>query len=477
MAYTMGLFKRFADALGYGAEQDRGKVEFDPTSIGNTGLRQYGGIVTEEFLRELHGSKGAAAYREMGDNDATVGAVVFAISMLIRQTKWTFKAADDSPEAEDAKTFAEEVLFEQMSVSFEDVIDEVTTMFTFGFAPLEIIWLRREDGKIGLRNLSLRAQPTVSKWQIDHGDGTIDGLWQQPLNGPMVFIPIEKLLLFRTTVARNNPEGRSILRTAYRAWRNKKRIEEIEGVGVERDLAGLPVARIPGKYFDRAADVADRAVRAKWETLVRNVRLDKQQGLLLPSDRDAKGEYLYGFELLSSAGSRTLDTSKIIDRYDRQIATSVLADFIFLGQNSVGSFALSSDKTALFATAVGGFLKAISSVFNRHLMPRLWELNSFDPEMMPCLEPGDVESVNMTELGTFITALTGAGMALFPDRELENHLRGSAGLPQLSEDENEDFDEETGAMPVAGPGAAMAIAEHASSLPQPPAKPGAAKEE
>jgi hypothetical protein len=64
-----------------------------------------------------------------------------------------------------------------------------------------------------------------------------------------VFIPIEKMLLFRTTVQRNNPEGRSMLRTAYRPWRNKKRIEEIEGVGIERDLAGLPMARIPGKFF------------------------------------------------------------------------------------------------------------------------------------------------------------------------------------------------------------------------------------
>jgi hypothetical protein len=50
--------------------------------------------------------KGRRVYREMSDNDPTVGAIIFAISMLLRQAKWDFKAADDSAEAEDAKSFS-----------------------------------------------------------------------------------------------------------------------------------------------------------------------------------------------------------------------------------------------------------------------------------------------------------------------------------------------------------------------------------
>lgn len=445
------------------------QIEFDPDAIGSTGLRQYGGLIDEEFLLELRGPKGAAVFREMSDNDATVGAVLFAISMLIRQADWDVQAADDSAEADDAKAFVEDTLFDGMSKTFADVVDEICTMFTFGYAPLEIIWKKNEDGTIGIRDLALRAQPTISRWQIDTGDGTIDGLWQQPLTGPLVFIPIEKLLLFRTTVARNNPEGKSTLRTAYRAWRNKKRIEEIEGVGLERDLAGLPIARIPGKFFDKNADAAEKRVLASYQSLVRHVRLDKKQGIVLPSDTDAKGKLLYDFSLLGPAGSRAIDTTKIVDRYDRQIATSVLADFIFLGQNAVGSFALSSDKTALFSTAVGGFLTGIQGVLNRHLLPRLWELNNFDPDMMPKLKHGDIETQDLTELAGFITSLAGAGMALFPDRDLENHVRNAAGLPEAP-DEGVDMD--TPPMPIAGPQAAIQVAEHAATLPQQPTAPG-----
>jgi hypothetical protein len=447
-----------------------GKLKFDASAIGSSGLRQWGGIVDEEFLKELRGTKGAAVYREMSDNDPTVGAIIFAISMLLRQAKWDFKAADDSAEAEDAKSFCEDV-FKKMKRPIEDVMDEVCTMFAYGYAPMEIVWSRRDDGNIGIASISLRNQITVAKWEMDEGDGSIDGLWQQPWSGPQVFIPIEKMLLFRTSVAKNNPEGRSLLRNAYRPWKMKKRIEDIEGVGVERDLAGLPVAKIPGRFFSADADNDDKAVLASYKSLVRNVRNDRQQGVVLPSDTDSKGNALYTFELLGSAGSRAIDTSKIVDRYDRQIATSVLADFIFLGQQSVGSFALSSDKTALFANAVGGFLKAIAAVFNRHLWPRCWELNAFDPDMMPEQVPGDMETQDLTELAGYITSLAGAGMALFPDPELEGHLREEAGLPPAPEDS---YDAEATPIPTAGPNAAIAVAAHAATLPPPPEAVGGA---
>lgn len=450
--------------------QKAAKITFDPGVIGSTGLRHYAGFIAEEFLRELAGPKGARVYREMADNDATVGAVLFAISTLIRKAEWSVQAVDDSPEADGAKVFVEEVISD-MSVSFSSVIGEICSMFTYGFAPMEIVWKRRSgpdgadgstrsaysDGKIGLRAISLRAQPTITRWEIDPVDGSIIGAYQQPWSGPEVFIPIEKLLLFRTIEERNNPEGRSILRTAYRSYYFRKKIEEIEAVGIERDMAGLPVAYIPARYFRGDADTDDRRVMAEWQKLVTSIRRDQREGVVMPSDRDGSGNLLFELKLLSSAGSRTFDTSKVIDRYNRAIATSVLADFIFLGQQAVGSFALSSDKTALFAVAIGAFTKSIEEVFNRHLLPRLWKLNALDPEYMPLLKCGDLEQPNLAELADFITQLAGAGAQMFPDRELENHLRSVAGLPLAPEDggmedpagDTEDPDDETTGDPAA----------------------------
>jgi hypothetical protein len=45
-----------------------------------------------------------------------------------------------------------------------------------------------------------------------------------------------------------------------------------------------------------------------------------------------------------------------------------------------------------------------------------------------------LEKANLGELGQFLQSLTASGAPLFPDRELENHLRSLAGLPPAPED-------------------------------------------
>ncbi|MGI6498023.1 MAG: hypothetical protein ACOX0U_04265 [Oscillospiraceae bacterium] len=52
-------------------------------------------------------------------------------------------------------------------------------------------------------------------------------------------------MIFRTKSRKGSPEGRSILRNAYRSWYFKRRIQEIEGIGIERDLAGFPTLTAP----------------------------------------------------------------------------------------------------------------------------------------------------------------------------------------------------------------------------------------
>lgn len=429
----------------------RSGLKMDPSIVGDSGLARTGGFITDEFLPDLHGAKGLKIYKEMSTNDPVCGAILFAIKTLIGNCEFSVQACDDSDDAEEAKTFVEEIL-DDMTVPLGVVLSEICTMFEYGFAPMEIIWKWRggletddatrkskyDDGKIGVRNISLRGQSTIIRWALDTEDGSIDGFWQQPPSGVSAFLPIEKLLLFRTTEDRQNPEGRSILRNAYRPWYYKKRMEELEAVGVERDLAGIPVLQVPSSMMRADADVQDKAIYSNYQQMLRRLRQDQQTGVVLPSDRDKNGNLMFELSLLSASGSRNFDTTKIIDRYDRRIAMVVLADFIFLGQAAVGSFALSSNKTEMFASAVGSYTKAIAAVFNRYLLPRVWQLNGLDPEMMPSIVPQDLEGQDLQMLAAFVDSLAKAGMPLFPDRELENHFRKLADFPPAPE-EGEDM--------------------------------------
>jgi hypothetical protein len=414
----------------------------DYREIGASGLKRFSGFVFEEFLNELVGWNGVRIYKEMGDNDPTVSALLFAIKMLCRRVPWRVEPASDQPYDKEAGEFLESCM-NDMSQTWIDTIDEVLEMLRYGYNVNEIVYKRRcgesfdpsmrskhNDGRIGWRKLPTRSQDTIYRWQFDDHGG-IQGVEQlAPPHYYHVTIPVEKMLLFRTTVNKNNPEGRSILRGAYRPWYMKKNIENIEAIGVERDLAGLPVALVPPELLSSSASTIQKNILGNIKEIVTNIRRDEQEGIVFPMAYDNNGKLMYELKLLSTGGQRQFDTDKIITRYDKRILMVALADFILLGQENVGSFALSSSKTNIFSTAIGAFLDIIADVFNRFAVPRLFALNDFRMSDHPRISHGDLESVDLKELGDYISKLAGAGMPLFPNIELEKYLMKVASMPE-----------------------------------------------
>ena len=171
-----------------------------------------------------------------------------------------------------------------------------------------------------------------------------------------------------------------------------------------------------------------KAVRDAVDRIVTNIRRDEQEGVLFPMLYDANGNKLFDLTLLSTGGQRQFDTTQVVNRYDQRIAMTVLADFILLGHEKVGSFALASSKTNLFGVALGAWLEAIAQVLQNQAVPRLFAANGDFPESYPQLRHGDVETPDLGELSEYISKLAAAGVVL-PDADLENELRRYANLP------------------------------------------------
>ena len=420
--------------------------------MGVTGIKRAGGYVDEEFLPALRGRKAVQVFKEMSQNDSIVGAMLFAIDKLIREVEWQVVPADQTPEGQQAAEFLESNMTD-MSHSWDDFMGEVLSMLVFGWSWHEIVYKRRigpweqdgskkskyTDGLFGIRKMPIRSQETLLRWVFDENGG-IKALTQlAPPHYKTTTIPIERSLLFRTQIAKGNPEGMSILRTAYRSWFFKKRLEEFEAIGVERDLAGMPVARVPAHFMMAPAGSKQQKVVDSFKKMVRGVRRDENEGLVLPMEyAEATKQPLYDFELMSSAGARQFDTTGIIQRYEQRILMAVLADFILVGHEQVGSYSLHTDKTGIFRAALNGITKAIADTLNRHLVPRLFEINGWKPEELPTFEPTDIDPPDLNELASFITATAGAGMQWFPDPELEKFLRDIARLPEMT-DETVDY--------------------------------------
>lgn len=412
--------------------------------IGRIGQRRYGGVIYEEFLPELRGRNGIATYHEMSENDDIVGAVLFAIKMLVRQAEWNVEPGGASAKDRAAAEFVESCM-DDMQDTWTNTVSEILSFLIYGWSYHEIVYKRRmgrrkdsrlsskyQDGLVGWKKLPIRAQESLYQWEYDDEDNLL-AMTQMPAPSFKTYtIPTSKALLFRTESHKENPEGRSILRNAYRPWYFKRRIQEIEGIGIERDLAGLPVIHGPD-----GLDLWDKSVkqnveiRAGLERMVRDIRRDEMEGVVLP----------HGFELelLSSGGARQFDTNVTIDRYDTRIAMTVLADFIILGHQKVGSFALSSDKTELFAVAIGAFLDVICETFNSQGIPSLIDINGQHFAGItdyPKMTHGDIEDADITKVAEFIKDMTGIGV-LVPDDSLEDYIRQVGHLPERSSDTRE----------------------------------------
>jgi hypothetical protein len=260
--------------------------------------------------------------------------------------------------------------------------------------------------------------------------GGIQGMIQMdPSGGGLARIPIDKALLFRTTTNRNNPEGYSLLRNAYRPWFYKRRIEEIEAIGIERDLAGLPMAYVPPEYLSSTATASQKAVLESITNIVQNVKRNEQEGIVFPAAYDDQGNRIFDLTLLSASGGRQFDTGAVIQRYDQRIAMSLLSDFLLLGSDRVGSFALGSAKVDLWTLAVDSIAKSVAEVVNQFAIPRLLKLNAMRMDRMPYLTYGQVQSIELGEVADFVSKLANAGV-LLPDTDLETHLRSLADLPE-----------------------------------------------
>lgn len=415
--------------------------------VGRVGQRRYGGVFYEEFLQELKGRRGIETYREMADNDSMIGAILYAIESLIRQATWSVNPVSTEKADVECAEFLESCLFD-MQDTWQDTLSEILSFITYGWSFHEIVYKRRmghtgrpetdseySDGLIGLRKLPIRAQETLYRWEYDDEDNLLGMTQMPPPSYGTYTIPMEKGVLFRTKSRKNNPEGRSVLRNAYRDWYFKKRIQEIEGIGTERDLAGLPVLTAP-TGVDIWKDDPDMTVLYNAaRNVVSGIRRDRVEGIVLPGP-PAPDRTGWKLELLSSSGKRQFDTNVIIERYDARIAMSMMADFILLGHQQVGSFALSSDKTELFSVALGAYMDIICEAISKQVFPRLIGLNAEHFRgitKMPDLSHGDIENADLDKLSNFLQKAVAAG-AITPDEPLEDYLREAAGLPERVEE-------------------------------------------
>lgn len=417
---------------------------------GRSGLTQFAGYVREEILPELSGRQWLRVAKQMLWNDSIINAMFLTVEILCRQVKFDIVGGSDDPAGEEGRDFVRGCLFDDMNQPFTETLSECLTMLPWGFHWAETVYKKRNgptedgtssifnDGKIGWRKWAPRAQETLLHWTFTPTGEVKYFVQLSPPDWKIIPIPIEKSLLFRTSTNKANPEGRSLLRACYVPYYFSTKIQNLEGIGIERDAAGIPYMTMPMEYMSPTATEAQKRIYQDGQQIVTNVRNNHQAGYVIPSDtwKDAEGNptsvKMFELGLVSSAGGKQFDTAKVIERHDRRKLMVLLADFIVMGHEKVGSFALADSKTELFSDACGGYLDAICEVINRYAIPRLLRINGM-PADKPCrLIHGDIENISLEEIGGFIVNLAQAGMNIEPIAK-QLYERGGFEMPKDTE--------------------------------------------
>lgn len=449
--------------------------------IGSSGLKTYGGQIYDSTLFKLQGPDRNNKLRAMAETDDVVSGILLTFELLGRSVDWYVEAED-----KDDKKQVEEADFiwgalNDMSKSWPETLSDIYTFLSFGFAPLEIVYkLRRgpeerdgkfrsdhSDNKLGWRKFALRSQTTIDRWEFGDNGG-IEGFYQM-LDGDVLskgglaggvteMIPMEKMLLFRTTSRKNNPEGRAITEGAFRAWYMKHHLEDVEAVAAENNLVGIPYIQGPEDItsFNPGGDEGNQVAAAL--DLLSLIRHGEAEGMFIPH---GWGEP----KLVSSPGAATVDIDKFVQRKDSRIAISMLAGFVLTGMDKHGSFALSSNQLDMLKTAVDAFNDMIVEPINRFAIPRLYRKNGWPLGKSVKLKHGKVDFTDVKDALEVLKVYIAGGSELPLLQSVQRRVLDKAGIKLTDEEieEAEKIEEENEAKEEE---AAKTEAENAEKLAQ-----------
>lgn len=436
---------------------------------------------TISLLREM---------RIMAETDETVGAMLWCIYSIMGQIEWSYVPqvdGIDAPDDEEAKKYADLAtsMLHDMDRPFSDHIEDALSMIVAGFAPIEIVMKQRDgvssrynDGLYGIRSLNLLDQTTIWDWKYE---GTQLVAMQQMSAGVRDGdgrIPLFKTLHYRTSSQYNNPRGRPLLKNAWRVWKLKKRAQDSEAIGIERDLCGLPVFEMPEEEIDAQFEVnkdtgepTERALEAiakvrAAQKAVADMRFNKSGGLVHASNTfadDVEGDTTkkYAFRIQTTGGQRSIDVRTTVRDYDHAITRVTMMQFLTLGQRSGGSYGLSEDQSSMAVGSIVALAGKIVREWNQKSVPLVWNVNALPNKYRPRLRHSDVNKNGITQLGQFLAGVGRAADLWGGDPTMRMAIAKAGNLAY-------DATAQTGAAKTH-----REAAEQAAEPPPPPAAPGA----
>jgi hypothetical protein len=366
-------------------------------------------------------------YDRMIRSDAQVRTSLMACKIPVLTGTWYIEPASDDTQDQDIGEFVDFNLFQNMTVSWSRLLEQIARMLDYGCSSFEQVfehkrWRnsgpnRNTRDMIMLRKLGERPRLTIDKFLYDENGGPagflhnkIDPTGKNPPTP--VTIPIEKAVIFVFDQHGSNLDGMSILRSAYKHWYMKEHFYNIDGIQKERHGIGIPDIQPPPGYNENDLKYA--------QDLGRNLRTNQKAYIIRPPG------WFVGFAEVKGNLVNVLESAV---HHDLMIARNVLLQFINAGAtSSSGSRANSATAYDLFLKSLEHVANIIADTINAYVIPNLVRYN-YDVDRFPKLSfRGIGDAKDIQTIGSGLARLVDARL-LTPDAELEEKIREEFGYP------------------------------------------------
>lgn len=417
----IGKALRFAEPVEDATQTKNITIHVEPT--GSSGTEIYGGYFSEEQLAALRGPRVADIWDQMRRGDSKVKMILSAVKNPIKSAQWKVEPGDTGDDFKLHAELIEEILFKDLAQTWTQQLTEILTYVEFGFSMFEVIHkVVMDHPKFGTYNslakLAFRSQRTIERWNLDPLTEKINTVSQYAFGDlqRLVDIPGEFLLVFTNEKEGANYEGISALRPCYGAWLRKNKFLKIMAIGMEKFAIPTPYMEVPegkeeGKQFDNAKRV------------LQNYVAHQQQYILYPAG------WGLGF---SQSNFDAQKIRAVVNEENSEMAQAFLENFLELGQQGSGSYALSNDLSDFFLTGIEHIANNICETFNQDFIPNLIKMKYGPQSVYPKLKASGIKDNPGKELSEILMNL-GKEKYITPDDDLEADLREKFKLPKKKE--------------------------------------------
>lgn len=384
------------------------------SEVGRTGRSDFATLFLEDYNPDLRGFSAIDIFDKMRRNDAKVRASLRIVKTPLVSGQWYMDHDEHVEEQHKAQALVWWAL-NSMKKDLDQMLYEALSFLDFGFYDFEPVYEFGEfQGRrvVKWKKWGPRHPRTIIEWMFDDAEGgDFAGLRQMTDDGEKE-IPVEKLLHFALDPEGGNPDGISILRSAYKHWYYKENMYKVDAIQKERHGIGVPDVELPENFTPDTKKYA--------EELARNLRTNEKSYIVrLPGMQ-------VGF--VQFQGTH-VDVLSSIEHHDTQIAANVLAQFLNLGSTGSGSRAISESQQDIFIRSVRHVAGILTGIINAEVR-RLLRFNGFRSlETYPKLKVRRIgEAADIRAFAVGIRNLVEPGV-LTATPELEQFVRAVLDVP------------------------------------------------